>query len=73
MLKGVSITGLIMSLLILTGCALSPNEFHCKADAGLGCHRLDEVNAWVERGLFESSAAQKGHPLIWHASDLHQG
>ena len=39
----------------VSGCALSPTEFHCKADAGLGCHRLDEVNAWVEQGVFDTN------------------
>ena len=52
----------ILSILLsVSGCALSPTEFHCKADAGLGCHRLDEVNAWVERGIFDEPKKGKRH------------
>ena len=50
----------ILSILLsVSGCALSPTEFHCKADAGLGCHRLDEVNTWVERGIFDQDRKRK--------------
>jgi len=51
---------LLSACLLLSGCSTTSETFDCKADKGVGCKSISEVNQLVEQGVVGADVSGKG-------------